>query len=524
MATVAKIRELWDRLTPTQRFRIGFALVATLALVWGFTIFVGKVRYGVLYTNLAPEDAAAIVAELRSRNVPHRVSAGGSLLEVPVDRIDDVRMELAGEGVTPGAGSGFELFDKPAFGLSDFVQNVNYQRALERELGRTIQGLDSVAGARVHLALPPETLFAEEQRKPSASVVLRLRAGRAMREDGVRAIGNLVASGVEGLDPASVSIIDSQGRMLAGGEDVTQRFGLGQNEAKRDQEEQLEQTLVALIEPIVGAGKVRARATVELTSRRVDRVEELYDPDAAVVRSEQKTKSSDSSDVNRGVPGTTSNLPGAAPPTGGAARQSQTTVTNFELNKTVATISEPAGTIRRLSVAVVVDHATSEQEGADGTTEPVAVPRSAGEMQQITDLVRAAMGYDEERRDVLIVENVPFESPAPVGESGFDLIGLIGPIMRFGSLPLAVLLLVLFVFRPAIAVVRTVSHAPAEQLDPALAPTIAQLQAQLRGGGLDAGGALLEGISPLKRKLLEAIEEDPKTAALVVRGWMQEER
>lgn len=525
-----RMRDLWRGMTAGQRVRIGVALVATLALLWVFTLYANRIRYGVLFTNLSQDDAGRVVAELKDRNVEYRLAANGSIVEVPFERIDDLRMELAADGLTPGGGVGFEIFDKPSFGLSSFVQNVNFQRALERELARTIQSLDAVNQARVHLALPPESVFAEDRAEPSASVVVRLRPGRTMPKDAVRAIANLVASGVEGMRPAAVSVIDGEGRMLSGGDDEASALTATQYEAKREHEQQIEQRLLALLEPIVGRGKVRARANVDLNFQRVDRVQEAYDPNVALVRSEQKSKTTSggagaagaAGAAPGGVPGAASNLPGGAaggPPTGPGATQSQSTVTNFELNKTVSTISEPVGNVQRQTVAVVVDHAAVESTATGGAAERATRPRSAEEMRKIEELVRAAIGFDERRRDSLIVQNVPFENPLPLEEDGggaASLLTLLPTILRYGSLPLAVLLLALFVIRPAIAAIRGVGAAAAPvEGGP---PTVAQLEARLAG----EAGALGDGGSNLRARLLEAIREDPQTAALVVRRWMNE--
>lgn len=522
-----RLRELWTGLNTRQRVQIGVALGTTLALVWGFTLYANQIRYGVLFSRLAPDDAASIVAELKSKQVNYKTSAGGTIIEVPIERIDDLRMELAGEGLPPGSGVGFEIFDKPAFGLSNFVQGVNFQRALERELGRTIQSLDSVSSARVHLALAEESIFADEQKESSASVVVRLQSGRVMPKDSVRAIGNLVASGVEGLRSSNVSIIDGEGRMLTGGDDDSERMSETQYEAKREREAQIERTLLALLEPLVGTGRVRARANVDLNLTRIDRVEESYDPNVAVVRSELKKKSSGGdSGAASGVPGATANLPGAAGAGGGGAsgQKSQSSETRFELNKTISTISEPVGTVARQTVAVVVDHIIGETTAEDGTVERTTTPRPPEEMQKIEELVRAAIGFDETRRDSLIVQNVPFEAPPIIEEPGFDIMALLPTILRYGSLPLAVLLLALFVIRPGIAAIRGLNpQAAAAGKEDSDSLTIGQLQAQLAGGA--GGSSALTGASPspMRQKLIEAIQEDPQAAALVVRTWMNHE-
>jgi flagellar M-ring protein FliF len=516
------VRSALARLTLRQRIQIVLGVAALAGVVWGLSVYASRIRYGVLFSNLRGEDAGPVISALKEKQIPYRLGPGGTVIEVPVERVDEVRLELAADGLPRGGGVGFEIFDKPSFGLSDFVQNVNYRRALERELGRTIQGIDGVESARVHLALPPASVFADERKEPSASVVVRLKPGRTPSGNQVRAITHLVASGVEGLDPSRVSVIDGNGRMLSGGgAEASEAMSASQLEAKRALETGLETTLVSILEPVVGTDRVRARATVELDMARVQRVEEKYDPDVAVVRSEQKSKTRRQAGSGGGIPGTASNLPGGTPvPAAGSASgdESQSSTTNFEINKTVATIAEPVGKLSRQSVAVVVDNAIVEAPGADGKTERKSTPRTEQEMKKITDLVRAAVGINETRGDVLIVENIPFDGgagpSADAKQERGDRSWIAVQIVRYSALPLAVLLVVLLVIRPAIAVLRGM-RAPAGT--GGLPPTIAELQASLGSGALPgAAGAGGE----LRRKLIEAAGQHPEAAALVVRGWL----
>jgi flagellar M-ring protein FliF len=283
-------------------------------------------------------------------------------------------------------------------------------------------------------------------------------------------------------------------------------------------ESRIESTLVEILEPLVGRGRVRARATVELNGARVQRVEETYDPDGTVVRSEVKSRTRTTGAGQGGVPGTASNLPGGTPVAAagaGGQADSQSSTTNFEINKTVATIAEPVGRLVRQSVAVVVDHAvrTDVSDSGEETRQPV--PRTEEEMRKITDLVRAAVGIDHERGDVLIVENVPFEEsgdPAvDATDPGVDWVHVGLQIARYGALPLAVLLVAMLVIRPGIAALRSLRQ-PAGSAGVPL--TVAELQARIGEGGAAVGG------SDLRRKLIEAASEDPAAAALVVRGWM----
>ncbi len=525
-ALLAPLREAWDRLSGAQRVRLVLAVVGLVGLVWGVSLYATRVRYGVLFSHLDTDDAAQVMAALRERQVPYRVAAGGTVIEVPAPRVDELRIELAGEGLPRGGGVGFEIFDKPAFGMSDFVQNVNYRRALERELARSIQTLEAVESARVHLALPRPSVFADEAREPSASVIVRLRGGSALPSEQARAIAHLVASGVDGLEPRHVSIVDAQGRMLhAGGEAEPLGLSGSQLEAKRQREREIERTLVSILEPVVGRGRVRASATVELDYRRVERVEETFDPESAVVRSEVRTKTRSESAGTGGVPGTASNLPDEAGGPAAAAlggQESQSTTTNFEVAKTVETIEEPVGRMVRQSVAVIVDHALVTRTDAQGATVREMAPRSEEEMNRIRDIVRAAVGYDAARGDVLIVENVPFEAPPeePVpGSASGAWLDLVPRVARYAALPAAVLLIILLVVRPGIAVLRELRSRASSGT--ALPATVAELQARLSRGELSTGAP---GAPGLRGRLIQAAAEDPQAAALVVRSWLREDR
>ncbi|MCP3979373.1 MAG: flagellar M-ring protein FliF [bacterium] len=515
---LTNIRDAFSRLTRKQKIQIALALVGTLGLVWGVSHNATRIRYETLFARLDADDAAQIVSALKERQVPYELSRGGTAVDVPTDLVDELRIEFAGEGMPRGGGVGFEIFDKPTFGLSDFVQSVNYRRALERELARSIQSLESVQSARVHLALPDDSVFVDEQQTASASVVVRLRGATPLPRNRVNAVALLVASAVEGLDASRVSVIDGHGRMLSNGSGDVGDEGLSgtQLETKTAMERRIESTLVSIVEPVVGAGRVRARATVELETARVERVEETYDPDAAVIRSEQRSKRRNSGSGPGGVPGTTSNLPDAGGARvnagGGALDESQTVTRNFEINKAVSTIAEPRGTLLRQSVAVVVDHAVAPTDDQDESTEQAPLPRTDEEMQKITALVRAAVGIDEERGDLLIVENVPFDEALipTIGEEGGNWTGLVLQILRYAALPLSVLLIALLVIRPGIAAFRAMR--PEESEGPM---TIGQLQAQL-----GEGSAQLEGQSSLRMKLIEAARSDPEAAALVVKSWV----
>lgn len=519
-----QIRIIAARLTAGQKIILIVGGVLTAAAIWGAVTLANRVRYEVLFSNLEPEDASAIVAKLQAVKIDYRIEAGGGAVSVPSERVADVRLSLAAAGIPRGGGVGFEIFDRSTLDVSDFVENVNYQRAMERELGRTIEALDPVAKARVHLVMPSRSLFAAEGQEAKASVVVKLFRGRELRSEETLAIANLVSSAVRGLSPENVSVVDTDGRMLKDGqgEDSERALSAHQLELKTGFERDMQSKLVALLDPIVGEGRVRARVDAALDFQQVHRVEETYDGDGAVVRSEQKGKQKRASGTGGGVPGTPANLPAGttAAPIASVAENESTESTdstvNYEIPKTVSTIVEPTGDLKRLSVAVVVDNAVHYGTGTDGNPTTEAAPRTDVEMKKLNDLVRAAIGFDEKRGDTLTVENLPFD-PGPVEEQKQALVNaekreFYFQIVKYPSLVIAALLAFLFILRPIMRSFKAI-----------LAPPVPPKA--LEAGGtdevlLDAGTS--STTVTLRKRLIEISAGEPEGAAHVVRAWIRE--
>lgn len=511
---IDSLRAFWDRLGTGQKVRLAVVGLAAVGILWAVALVAGRVRYEVLYSNLEPEDAGAVVAKLQETKVDYRLDAGGSAISVPADRVAGIRLSLASEGIPRGGGIGFEIFDRSSFDVSDFVQNVNYQRALERELGRTIEALDAVSKARVHLVLPERALFADEGREAKGSVVVKLYRGRELRSDETLSIAHLVSSAVRGLSPDHVSVVDTDGRMLRDGQgdDSAQTLTARQIEVKSGLEREMQSRLVALLTPIVGDGRVRARVNATLDFQRVERVEERYDPDGAVVRSEQKGKQLRRNGTGGGAPGTASNLPTGAPVAGAPGEEtdeSADSTVNYEIPKTVATITEPVGDVKWLSVAVVVDNAARPAGAAAGEAGK-SVPRSDEEMKKLTELTRAAVGFDEKRGDVLTVANMPFDV-GPLEDEKKALGSAerrefwIG-IAKWPSMVVGALLAFLLIVRPMLRWLREFSAAAPS---PAAAPEL-----------LDS--APDTPAFALRRRLVEISAREPEGAAHVVRAWLKE--
>lgn len=408
-------------------------VAAVLAVMTGVWLWSQQPAYRVLFSNFSDRDGGAIVASLQQMNVPYKYSEGGSAIMVPESQVHDVRLKLASQGLPKGGNVGFELMENQKLGVSQFLEQVNFQRALEGELARSIQALAAVQGARVHLALPKASVFVRDQQKPTASVLLNLHPGRALDQSQVSAIVHLVASSVPELPTKNVTVVDQNGNLLSDSEKKPGANGLDPTQLKYVQE--VQQSIVKRIEsiltPIVGASNVRAEATADVDFSTSEQAAEIYKPNgtptAAAIRSQQSSESQTGAPLNAsGVPGALSNqppapataplnapaasAPGAVPAAPGQAAapvnaQKDMTV-NYEVDKTVRYVQQPMGGLKRLTVAVVVNY--RKEVGKDGKV--TMKPLTDAEKAQITDLVKEAMGYSKDRGDSLNVVNSPFAS------------------------------------------------------------------------------------------------------------------
>ncbi|MGZ8363546.1 MAG: flagellar basal-body MS-ring/collar protein FliF [Caulobacteraceae bacterium] len=444
-----------------QRFGIG-RLVAILgvsagvaAALFAIVLHFGAAPKSLLYSNLDLKEAGEITQALEQANVKYEVKGDGSTILVERDKVASTRLLLSGKGMPTSGSVGYELFDNaPALGQTDFVQNLNRQRALEGELARTIRSLQGISSARVHLVLPKRQLFEDEAEQPSASVVI----GGARTPGGgeVAAIRNLIAGAVPNLKAERVTIVDDKGKMLAGGDGDGSADALAQDQ-RNSSEDRIRKMVVNLVEGVVGPGKARVQVSADVDLARVTTSEETFDPDGQVVRSTQTSeKKADENKANSSV-GTSaaSNIPGAATPSapnaaGSTSGETEET-TNYEISKKTRTEVVEPGAIKRLSVAVAVDGVTTE--GKKGAT--TYAPRSPEEMKRIESLVRSAVGFDQSRGDQVTVVNVRFDRDAvtdagtKAGNPLFDFDK--NDLMRGGELIvlLAVgLLMIFFVARP----------------------------------------------------------------------------
>lgn len=414
-----------------------------------------------LYGELDGQESGQIVAQLEQQGIPYKVSADGGSILVPADQVGRVRVAMAEQGLPSGGSVGYEIFDRSeTLGTTSFVQNVNHLRALEGELARTIRSIAQVQQARVHLVLPKRELFSRDRAEPSASIVVSLRGGSRLSQEQIYSIQHLVAAAVQSLQPNDVSIVDSNGALLAksGGEDEMAALATNAEEMQRGYETRLARTIEELLERSVGPGNVRAEVSAEMDFDRITENAEVYDPDGQVVRSTQTVEeTADAQDGQVAEPITIgNNLPdNALAPLGdgdGSAESSsriEETV-NYEISRTVRTHVRESGLVRRLSLAVLVNGIV----GLDADDEPTYEPRSAEEMEQLAALVRSATGFEEERGDSLEIVNLRFaDLEAP--EGGVDAFALFGlqqaELLRFAELLIlgvVAILVLLLVVRP----------------------------------------------------------------------------
>ena len=423
------------------------------AALFAITMNLGEPQ-ALLYSNLDLKEAGQITKALDGAGIKYEVKGDGSTIMVPRDKVASTRLLLSGKGLPTAGSVGYEIFDNTnAMGQTDFVQQLNRQRALEGELARTVQGLDGITSVRVHLVLPKRELFEEEAQQPSASVTIGV-GGREPGPEQVRAIQNLVAGAVPNMKPDRVTVVDQHAKTLSGGEQGDAAAADGR---KSEVEQRIARTVKSLVEGVVGQGKARVNVTADLDLSRVTLQEEKFDPDGQVIRSESTTEQNskeNAPDTSGGV-SASSNIPGGnsnnQDGNSSSASGSTESTTNYEISKTTRTEVKDPGQVKRISVAVAVDGVTAMDKGG----KPGAyTPRSAAEMQRIEQLVRAAVGFDQARGDQVTVVNVQFPTDANAEGvtaanplMGFDKNDIMR-VAELGVLAIVAVLMMIFVVRP----------------------------------------------------------------------------
>lgn len=442
-----KIMEVGNKLSLFQKVAVTAVLLATIGLFAYLITNATAVKYSGLISNLSAEDSSQIVEFLKKEKVPYQLASGGSAIKVPDEKVLDIRLMLAGSGLPKGGGVGYEIFDNQDITtLTDFTEHVNMIRATQGELARTIQHLEPVKSARVHIVMPKESMFVEDQKKPTASILLDLHAGRALSQKQVSSIVHLVASSIEGMNPDDVTIVDSTGNVLNSNEGVGEGITGKNLEYRKKIEKNLEENILKLISPIVGEGKARVTVNADIDFDRAEKNEELYNPNVTAIRSETKVEESKENVKGpaTGVTGTQANLPGgtgqAVSENGNAAKSSlEKSTTNYEINKTIRKVIESVGNIKKVSVSVVLD-GMAKKNGE----KIEMVPLADAQVKSIDEIVRTSVGYDEKRGDKVVVTSIPFaekelETPVPVSKE------ILTYALKYNLIPWLVLLLIFMV-------------------------------------------------------------------------------
>ncbi|MBI3534806.1 MAG: flagellar M-ring protein FliF, partial [Deltaproteobacteria bacterium] len=515
-------------------------VVALVALFY----WAGEKTYQPLATNVAPEEAANVIRILRDKHIPFKVDSTGKNILVPPESLLELRLELAALGLPQVNVVGYEIFDKQSLGTTSFVQKMNQKRALEGELMRTIGSIKGVRRSRVHLAIPQKSAFVEDQKKPSASVVLDLEPGVTLAEKQIYGISNLVSRAIEGMDQQEVVIVDSNGKMLSKNiHDPLTAVTATQFDFRQKYEEDLEKRIEGLLSKIVGEGRVAVRVNSEIDFSQVNETQTIYDPDGSAIRSIQKnTKTMEGNRPGPGgLPGQVSNTPGQPPAqnTTQALNRSETKMndetTNFEIPQTIRKTLKPSGTAKKLSIAVLVDGKTVKTKDKDGKVETKIEPWPPEKLKEFEDLVTMAAGIDKKRGDTLEIKNMEFthedfdEAQKIILEQ--EKKTYFQNLIVYVVVGLIILLFFFLVVRPFI---KWVTENTTHSVDAFLPQTIEELEKIQKTQTLpeieEVIPVLPDKVDPekvegdmIKEKIVTLVDTNPHKAALILRDWLHAE-
>ncbi len=387
--------EVFNKLSMQQKIMIGASAVVGFVLL-GFVLFVfNEPSFSTLYSKLSEEDASAVVQELTSKKIPYKITDGGSTIKVPKDKVYEVRFAMASKGIPNSGILGYEIFDKNTMGMSEFMQKLNFKRAMEGKLTKTIMTLRGIENARVHIVVPEKSVFKDEEKEPTASVNIKYRGAGQLSRKNIEAITNLVASSIEGLRPEKVTVIDNKGRLLTRQSDENPlAVSSGkQYELKGNIENYLAQKCQSILDNVLGYGSSIIKVNVDLDFKQVEKTIQSFDPETQVVISEQTIKSE-----NMGKSVSDSN-----------AVSSENTTTNYEVSKTLEKVLEGAGTIKRITVAAMVNGVKKEIKNGDAT-ETIVEPRPAEQISKLEEILKKTVGFDPNRKDDISIVSIPFEN------------------------------------------------------------------------------------------------------------------
>jgi len=506
--------------------------VAFLSLIAGTIIgliflmtWTEKPDFRHLYSNLDMEDASAIIEKLKEQKIEYQIASNGSSILVPEEKMHEIRLEMASNGLPQGGSVGFEVFNNTKLGMTEFVQNVNYQRALQGELSRTINKFKEIESSRVHIVMSPKSLFVDKEEPATASVVLRLRHGRWLSDNQIQGIVHLVASSVPRLKPENVTVVDNSGKMLAGFKDGNEAGKTSSNQLEFQErlEKSMDNRVKTMLEKALGIGNAIVRVSCLLNFKRLEMTEERYFPENKVVRSEQiLSETSGGSGINpRGVPGLRTNI-AKRKKTGKEDTleyQKEDKTVNYEIGKMTSVISEPTGEIKRISVAVVVDGTYAKLKARGGKQLWKYIPRTPEEMKTLENIVKRSVNFDPDRGDAVEVANIAFETDKIMGnmekikeEGGFAKIQKYKPVFKYTFLGIFLIFSFLFIVRP---LTRWLTSNTLTEMDilKQLPKTVGELEREYAGsmGGLKNTGSVTQ-----------LLETDKDVSVGVIKDWMKE--
>ena len=543
-----QLKTLLASLTPARKITLLGIVVLTISGMIFIISWSGRSEFGILYNNLSPNDAGMILEQLREKKIGYQISGKGGSVLIPVNLIYETRMELASEGLPRGGGIGFEIFDNVKLGMTEFVQNINYQRALQGELSRTINRFDEVVSSRVHIVMSSKSLFIDKEEPASASVVLKLRSGSWLSDDQIRGIVHLVSSSVSGLRPENVTIIDNKGRMPAGFADQngTSKVSSDQLEFKGKIEKSLEKNVKTMLDRVLGDGKSVVRVACSIDFKQHEQTEEIFKPENQVARSEQFSEevSNGLDIIPAGVPGVSSNISPQKKQTTGSGEKKifskQDKTINYEIGKIINHIVEPVGTIKRLSVAVMVDGIYKPGAIKQGKNRAVAAggkrsakksgapkenieleyfPRTKEEMAQLENIVKRAINFDDKRGDVIEIVNIPFETSEIIldqdvaaPQTWFEKVKDNKSLFRYSFAGLVLMLSFLFIIRPLVKWLTSNQGGNLEMLKQ-LPMTVSEIEKVYSKEMKDL---------PFRKKALEMVKTDSEHSAKLLSNWLKD--
>lgn len=389
---------IFNKLAPQQKIVIGIAGVATVVLMVVLFGILNQPNFSTLYTNIHEDDAAKIIEQLSTKKIPYKLDNGGRTIQVPAESVHELRLEMASKGIPSSGIVGYEIFDQSTLGMSEFLQRLNYKRALEGELARTIIQQDGIESARVHIVVPEKTVFKSEQKPTTASIVVKLRSGSVLDNSSINAIINFVASSVEGLQQNRISLMDTQGRLLSKevNEESNTLSTSKQYELKQNIENYLSKKAQNILDNVVGLGNSMVQVDVDLDFDQVEKTMELYDPDSQIAISEHTSKTEN----------TGSNMVDSS------AQLSQNNTINYEISKTIQRVIQASGTLKKLTIAAVVNE-IPKTVVEDGVTKIIYEPRPQDQLVKLEQIIKNSLGYDIKRDDNFSLVNIPFETNFP---------------------------------------------------------------------------------------------------------------